>query len=818
MTVLTSRECKVHKPETGVAVDVFVFGVGTNAGCTYVVVGCPFADTLRAGCGLPGKDLHVTLGFPPSTGDSHDVGKGLRTVKTEDANMVDNVLWCVAATAAASGRVAAACAPKNAEVMGDLHHRRPHDAAVGLALAKALANLGHLDEALVHATCVLDSVPASMVALRAQALFVAAKVKKTTGAGLGAEEARAMGTTLLGSVPGSACTGLFRILNGAIIQQPDPLTKTKTVFLATPRTGEIVEGELPWGFGAANPEATVFGCGIVKARHIPVLAALGVAAVVNLIGEEPPSSVVADAASEAGITIHHFPMADRCAPSKAHVHAIVEEVLKRAAPAAKVVVHCLGGVGRTNTVLAAYIMATTNKAPSEAVAWLEVRRPMKMTPPQLTFLKTYYADLVEAPPAADLSPPPPALAWVPVPTCPLPPLILLVGLPGAGKSTFAGQVLRACPDRAILICQDDLGRDGVEAAFAAAVKERTKPVIVLDKCNLTVEDRVARLNACPGPLRKAAVAVCVPTGVDECVVRMVGRAGRHPVIKGSSPESCRRIVEDMAGKFVTPTTKEGFHKVFASPDTFWAAHGCVLGGPPGPQGPRPKFPRTRHLANLGAMTRDDLLFDAKEVEAFLAMDVIVEEKVDGANLGLYLQHGEVMAQHRSNFVDTTSKQYDGLAEWMRVRSADIHRALGALGPATKLVLYGEWVAMTHTIPYTHLPDRFLVFDVFDATANAFLSRDVMDVVLEDTCFATARMPVLFSGRTTLAALKALAQTAKSAFYDGLVEGVYVKACENGVVKARGKLVRSDFLGPGGGHAVVHWTSGGLYRKNGINHA
>ena len=47
-----------------------------------------------------------------------------------------------------------------------------------------------------------------------------------------------------------------------------------------------------------------------------------------------------------------------------------------------------------------------------------------------------------------------------------------------------------------------------------------------------------------------------------------------------------------------------------------------------------RFPHTPHLAWLGsAPPRDDKVLTPQEAKSFLSADVLVEEKVDGANLG-----------------------------------------------------------------------------------------------------------------------------------------------------------------------------------------
>lgn len=49
-----------------------------------------------------------------------------------------------------------------------------------------------------------------------------------------------------------------------------------------------------------------------------------------------------------------------------------------------------------------------------------------------------------------------------------------------------------------------------------------------------------------------------------------------------------------------------------------------------------RFPHTPHLAWLGkGESRDDKVLSQAEAKAFLAGPVLLEEKVDGANLGFF---------------------------------------------------------------------------------------------------------------------------------------------------------------------------------------
>lgn len=61
-----------------------------------------------------------------------------------------------------------------------------------------------------------------------------------------------------------------------------------------------------------------------------------------------------------------------------------------------------------------------------------------------------------------------------------------------------------------------------------------------------------------------------------------------------------------------------------------------------------RFPHTPHLAWLGASKpRADKVLDAEELRTFLASTVVVEEKIDGANLGFSIDgHGKLRGQNR----------------------------------------------------------------------------------------------------------------------------------------------------------------------------
>lgn len=209
-----------------------------------------------------------------------------------------------------------------------------------------------------------------------------------------------------------------------------------------------------------------------------------------------------------------------------------------------------------------------------------------------------------------------------------------------------------------------------------------------------------------------------------------------------------------------------------------------------------RFPHTPHLAWLGeGEPRDDKVLSAAEAKALLASDVVVEEKLDGANLGFSLSaEGDLLAQNRGQYLaEPHAGQFARLPAWISVH----HDALrNVLQPS--LMVFGEWCAARHSLDYGALPDWFLVFDVYDRDAGRFWSTRRRNALAETAGLATVRE--VFRGQATLPQLKQLVATASSRFRDGPMEGIVVRRESASWCEARAKLVRPDFTQT----IATHW--------------
>eukprot|EP00731_Ephydatia_muelleri_P023432 Em0015g1015a len=196
-----------------------------------------------------------------------------------------------------------------------------------------------------------------------------------------------------------------------------------------------------------------------------------------------------------------------------------------------------------------------------------------------------------------------------------------------------------------------------------------------------------------------------------------------------------------------------------------------------------KFPRTKHLFDAGGqgVSRDDLLMDAGEEALFytrrgaqMPTRVTIEEKVDGANIGISIGSDmRISVQNRSHYVNSkTHKQFGSLDKWLDDHSAALFQVL----EPGRHVLFGEWLYAKHSIHYTQLPGYFMAFDIFDKQEGRFYSRRMRNEKLDCTGIPVVRE---IAETTLLGRQEALKWLdTPSAFYDGPCEGIYLRIDED----------------------------------------
>lgn len=201
-----------------------------------------------------------------------------------------------------------------------------------------------------------------------------------------------------------------------------------------------------------------------------------------------------------------------------------------------------------------------------------------------------------------------------------------------------------------------------------------------------------------------------------------------------------------------------------------------------------KFPKTPHLFIApGVSVRNDKVMTPQESALFLSSTVIVEEKVDGANIGIsFNDAGELQFQNRGNYVNHESHpQFKLLNDWGYKRYEWLKSALN-----NQYILFGEWCYLAHSIHYTKLPDWFIGFDVFEKAAGKFLSAERRNGVLQNCQISI--VPSIYKGKVDKIKLFNLLQT-PSMLSDEPLEGIYLRSEADGYLQNRAKLVRADFI-------------------------
>jgi ATP-dependent RNA circularization protein (DNA/RNA ligase family) len=212
-----------------------------------------------------------------------------------------------------------------------------------------------------------------------------------------------------------------------------------------------------------------------------------------------------------------------------------------------------------------------------------------------------------------------------------------------------------------------------------------------------------------------------------------------------------------------------------------------------------RFPHTPHLAWLGSVgPRDDKVLSATDVASLLQGEVVVEEKLDGANLGFSLgAGGELRVQNRGTYLSEPHVgQFTRLPAWLATHGERITEALLDHHDSS-LILFGEWCAARHSLAYTRLPDWLLLFEVFDAGAGRFWSTMRRNAMAQRLGLAT--VPQVAQGRFRLSDLIERVDTWPSRFRDGPLEGVVVRRESVDWCEERAKLVRADFTQAIGEH-------------------
>lgn len=208
-----------------------------------------------------------------------------------------------------------------------------------------------------------------------------------------------------------------------------------------------------------------------------------------------------------------------------------------------------------------------------------------------------------------------------------------------------------------------------------------------------------------------------------------------------------------------------------------------------------KYPRTPHLAGSQGTTDDKHLGSVDTQKMVSDPSLIIEEKLDGTNVGIHFAEGQLVLQCRGHEITAgMHPQYDLFKKWADAKQGMLRETL-----SDRFVIYGEWMYARHSIWYRALSHYFFEFDILDKQRNLFLDLASRIELLEGTGIKT--VPILHRGTIRLNELPELIGRSQfdSQFEnpvtgqtDDLMEGLYFRTESDGIVTARSKFVRPEF--------------------------
>lgn len=226
-----------------------------------------------------------------------------------------------------------------------------------------------------------------------------------------------------------------------------------------------------------------------------------------------------------------------------------------------------------------------------------------------------------------------------------------------------------------------------------------------------------------------------------------------------------------------------------------------------------KYPRTSHIRG-SRFQHGDGDMDAIAWDELRGKHLVVEEKMDGTNVGISFIDGVLHLQSRGHYLrgGPRETQYALLKQWVSTFQEELYCTI-----TDRYIVYGEWMFAKHTMFYDALPHYFMEFDVYDKESNEYLSTSSREYLLRN--WNHNSVLVLAEGRfDKLSELSSLivrsnfitddrdANLTEAALDAGVLpieavrhtdmhpemEGLYVKWEEDGFVKGRYKYVRDTF--------------------------
>lgn len=224
-----------------------------------------------------------------------------------------------------------------------------------------------------------------------------------------------------------------------------------------------------------------------------------------------------------------------------------------------------------------------------------------------------------------------------------------------------------------------------------------------------------------------------------------------------------------------------------------------------------RCPRTYHLED-SRLLPGETNPDRVPFSAIQGKYLVIEEKVDGVGVSLgFNDEAELVIEHRGHAAH--GPVFAPLKAW-----AAAHLDLLWTLLEDRYVLLGEWMYPKHTVFYDRLPAYLLESDVYDRTADAFLSTHARQKLLQGSCVTSVPvlaqgafsgiqqirgliLPSLYKSDEWVSSLTHVCEQTRQSFWPVWAEtdharegeGLYIKVETQAAVTERYKYIRPDFL-------------------------
>lgn len=188
-----------------------------------------------------------------------------------------------------------------------------------------------------------------------------------------------------------------------------------------------------------------------------------------------------------------------------------------------------------------------------------------------------------------------------------------------------------------------------------------------------------------------------------------------------------------------------------------------------------------------------------DVKKLITGRVTIEEKIDGANVGIIGDNGIFRLQKRGSLVDTSEHpQFNRFKSWIMDKWYS-----ESLSIENGVIVYGEFMWATHHIYYDYLPDWFVCFDVYKN--GKYMNRQEKEEYCRQKNFEI--IPLIYEGYIdNIIHLESFVRGKSEYSTDHDREGIVVK---NSRKQMRGKIVVPEFvkeINEDGTHWMTKWDS------------